>query len=183
MVLGVLLRRLKRLGELPELDGVRFCDGWGTQRALLIRPELWREFFKPAYAKMFDVVHQSGKHVWMHCYGMIEEIIPDLVGVGVDVLNPQSSCMDARRLEERLSGRVCVLGDVDRQRTLCRGTPQQVRAAVRAQIDTFATGAGGLVAHGKVGGDLPLENIEAMLDEMVGYGTAACRPEPSQSRR
>ena len=181
MVLRVILRRLRRLGELPELDGVRFCEGWGTQRALLINPRLWREFFKPAYAEMFDVLHQSGKHVWLHCYGMIEEIIPDLIEVGVDVLNPQPSCMDRRRLRELTSGRVCILGELDRQRTLPRGTPEEVRAAVRADVDTFGSSAGGLIAHGKVGGDVPLANIEAMLDEVVRYGSAVGRRQPSQA--
>jgi uroporphyrinogen decarboxylase len=180
MVLEVLLRRLKRLGELPELDGIRFCEGWGTQRALLIRPRLWREFFKPAYAKMFDVVHQSGKHVWLHCYGMIEELIPDLIEVGVDVLNPQPGCMDRPQLRRLIARRICVLGDIDRQWTLPRGTPEEVRAAVRADIDTFASSAGGLIAHGKVSGEVPLENVEAMLDEVVRHGTAACRRQPNQ---
>ncbi len=175
MVLRVLLQRLKRLGELPELDGVRFCEGWGTQRELLINPRLWREFFKPAYAKMFDVVRRSGKHVWMHCYGMIEDLIPDLIEVGVDVLNPQPDCMDRRELRRLTFGRICVLGDVDRQRILPRGTSEEVRAAVRADIDTFASSAGGLIAHGKVSGEVPLENVEAMLDEVVRYGSAVGR--------
>jgi uroporphyrinogen decarboxylase len=139
----------------------------------LIRPGLWREFFGPAYAKMFEVVRRSGKHVWMHCYGMIEEILPDLIEAGVDVLNLQSSLMDRGRLGRQLAGRICVLGEVDRQWTLPRGTPEEVRAAVRADVETFAGPGGGLVAHGKVGGDVPLENIEAMLDEMVGCETAA----------
>ncbi len=181
MVLEVLLRRLRRLAKLPELDGIRFCDGWGTQRTMLIDPRLWREFFKPAYAKMFEVVRQSGKHVWMHCYGMIEEIIPDLIEVGVDVLNPQGNCIDRRRLRSLTRGQVCILGDIDRQQTLPRGTPEDVRAAVRADIDTFGSSAGGLIAYGKVGGDTPIENIEAMLDEMFRYGTATCGRQSNQS--
>ena len=179
-VLQVLLERLKRLGELPQLDGVRFCEGWGSQRGMLTSPRLWREFFKPAYAKMFDVVHQSGKRVWLHCYGVIEDIIPDLIEVGVDVLSPQANCMDRRRLRWLTCGRACILGDVDRQRILPRGTPEEVRAAVRADIHRFASSAGGLIAHGKVSGEVPPENVEAMLDEVVRRGTAACGREPNQ---
>lgn len=181
MVVRVLLRRIERLGELPELDGIRFCDGWGTQQALLISPALWRQFFKPAYATLFGAVRRSGKHVWMHCYGVIEEIIPDLIEIGVDVLNPQSSCMNRERLRRLVAGRICVLGDIDRQRTLPHGAPDEVRAAVRADIDDFGCFDGGLVSHGKVGGDVPLENIDAMLDEMVRYGTAASRRSEEQS--
>ncbi len=183
MVTRVLLRRIERLGELAELDGIRFCDGWGTQQALLINPDLWRQFFRPAYAAMFDAVHRSGKHVWMHCYGVIQEIIPDLIEIGVDVLNPQSSCMDRERLRRLVAGRICVLGDIDRQRTLPRGTPEEVRAAVRADIDDFACFNGGLVSHGKIGGDVPLENIEAMLDEMVHYEATANGQSEGQSGR
>jgi hypothetical protein len=65
-----------------------------------------------------------------------------------------------------------VLGDIDRQWTLPWGTPEEVRAAVRIDVDTFGGFDGGLVAYGQIGGDVPLENIEAMLDEMVRYGAA-----------
>ena len=68
-----------------------------------------------------------------------------------------------------------MLGEVDRQRVLPRGTPDEVRAEVRADIDAFAARSGGLIAHGKIGGDVPLENIEAMLHEMVLYGAGICR--------
>ncbi len=59
VILEVILRRLRRLAELPGLDGVHFRDDWGTQQSLLIRPAIWREFFKPAYAQMFDVVGRA----------------------------------------------------------------------------------------------------------------------------
>ena len=74
MILEVLLRRLRRLGELDGLDGVHFRDDWGTQQSLAISPRLWREFFKPAYGTLFETVHQSKKHVWFHSDGVIAEI-------------------------------------------------------------------------------------------------------------
>lgn len=171
MILNVILRRLERLGELVGLDGVHFRDDWGTQQALSIRPDLWREFFKPAYAAMFEVVRRSGKHVWFHSDGVIDPIIPDLLEFGADVLNPQSNCMPRDRLSSLVAGRVCLLGDLDRQWTLPRGTPEDVRAAVRADVDTYARFQGGLIARGEIAGDVPLENIEAMLDEMIRYGS------------
>ncbi len=181
MVLEVLMRRLRCLGELPDLDGVRFCEGWGTQRALLIAPGLWREFFKPAYAKMFDLVHRTGKHVWLHCFGMIDQIIPDLIEVGVDVLHVQSGCLDRDRLRSLTAGQVCLMSDVDRQRLLPRGTTSEVRKAVRDDIDAFGDPGGGLIIYGKIGPDVPLENIEAMLDETVRYGATGRRRQVSES--
>lgn len=170
MILGVILRRLDRLVELPELDGVHFRDDWGTQQSLLIRPQVWRDFFKPAYAAMFRPVREAGKHVWFHTDGVTEAIIPDLIELGVEVLNPQCNCMDRGRLSRLVGGRICLLGDLDRQWTLPRGTPEDVRAAVRADVDTFGRFHGGLIARGELAGDVPLENAHAMLDEIVRYG-------------
>lgn len=170
VILRVILRRLGRLGELDGLDGVHFRDDWGTQKSLLIRPELWRAFFKPAYARMFEVVHRAGQHVWLHSDGVIDPIIPDLVEIGIDVLNPQANCMPRERLRELVAGKVCLLGDLDRQWTLPRGSPADVRAAVRADVDTYGRFQGGLIARGEIAGDVPLENVEAMLHEIAVYG-------------
>ncbi|MHC4400441.1 MAG: uroporphyrinogen decarboxylase family protein [Planctomycetota bacterium] len=173
VILEVILRRLGRLAEIDGLDGVHFRDDWGTQQALLIRPELWRRTFKPAYARMFEVVGRSGKHVWFHSDGVIDPIIPDLVEIGADVLNPQCNCMPRERLRGLCAGKVCLLGDLDRQQTLPRGTPEDVRAAVRADVDAFAGPQGGLILRGEIAGDVPIENVEAMLDEMSRYGSSA----------
>ena len=70
------------------IDVLSLDDDVGMPGTMMIGPHTWREFFKPAYAAMFDAVRRSGKHVWMHCYGVIEEIIPDLIEMGVDILNP-----------------------------------------------------------------------------------------------
>ena len=174
LILEVILRRLGRLAELEGLDGVHFRDDWGTQQAPVIRPGLWREFFKPAYAAMFEMVRRSGKHVWFHSDGVIDPIIPDLLQVGVDVLNPQCNCMPRERLCSLVAGKVCLLGDLDRQWTLPRGTPEHVRAAVRADVDTYGRFHGGLIARGEIAGDVPLENVHAMLDEMTRYGSTRC---------
>ena len=171
VILEVILRRLERLAEVDGLDGVHFRDDWGTQQALAINPRLWREFFRPAYAKMFDVVRASGKHIWFHSDGVIDEIIPDLIELGADMLNPQCNCMPRERLASLLAGKVCLLGDLDRQWTLPRGTPDDVRQAVRADADTYGCYHGGLIARGEIAGDVPIENVEAMLDEMIHYVT------------
>lgn len=173
MILEVILRRLERLAALPHLDGVHFRDDWGTQQGLSISPRLWREFFKPAYAAMFDLVRRSEKHVWFHSDGVIDRIIPDLIEIGVHVINPQTNCMPRERLASLIAGRVCVLGDVDRQRTLPFGRPEDVRRAVRADVDTYGCFSGGLILRGQLAGDVPLENAWALLDEMVRYGKAA----------
>ncbi len=167
VIVEVILRRLERLAGLDGLDGVHFRDDWGTQTALLIRPDLWREFFRPTYARMFNAVRQAGKHVWFHSDGVIDQIIPDLIQIGADVLNPQCNCMPRERLGSLVAGKVCLLGDLDRQWTLPHGTPEDVRAAVRADVETYGRHQGGLIHRGEIAGDVSLENVEAMLDEMT----------------
>ena len=171
MILDVILHRLRRLAELDGLDGIHFRDDWGTQKAMQISPRLWRDLFKPAYAAMFEIVRSGGKHVWFHTDGMTEPIIPDLIELGAQVLNPQCNCMSPETLRSLIVGRACLLGDLDRQQTLPCGTPEEVRAAVRYDLDTYGRKAGGLIARGQLAADVPLENAEAMLEEMERYGT------------
>ena len=98
LILEVMVRRVERLCRLPDLDGIHFRDDWGTQQALMIRPALWRQFFKPAYARLFSLARNAGKHVWFHSDGAIETIIPDLIEIGVQVLNPQVPLVGRERV-------------------------------------------------------------------------------------
>ena len=169
MILSVMVRRVQRLCQLPGLDGIHFRDDWGTQQALMVSPRLWRAFFKPAYARLFALARDAGRHVWFHSDGAIEAIIPDLIEIGVQVLNPQVNVIGREKLASLCRGRVCVEADIDRQGVLPYGTPQEVRAAVRADIAAFDGLHGGYIGRGEVAGDVPLENTVAMLDEITGH--------------
>lgn len=175
MILAVMVRRVERLCQLADLDGIHFRDDWGTQEALMIRPALWREFFKPAYARLFELARNAGKQVWFHSDGAIAAIIPDLIEIGVQVLNPQVDAVGRDRLAAMCAGRVCIEGDVDRQTILPYGTPDEVRAAVRADVDAFGRANGGYIGRGEMAGDVPLENLETLLEEIVRYSAIASR--------
>jgi uroporphyrinogen-III decarboxylase len=166
MILEVMLRRIDRLCALPALDGIHLRDDWGTQEALMISPRLWRSFFRPAYARLFQRVRDSGKHVWFHSDGAIHAILPDLIDLGVQVLNPQVNLLGREPLAVLCRGKVCIQADIDRQWALPHGTPGDVRAEVRADLAAFGSRDGGYIARGEVAGDVPLENVRAMLDEM-----------------
>jgi uroporphyrinogen decarboxylase len=166
LILGVMQRRVERLCALPDLDGIHFRDDWGTQQSLMIRPDLWRSFFKPAYARLFALARGAGKHVWFHSDGAIGEIVPDLIEIGVRVLNPQVDAVGRERLSAFCRGRVCIEADIDRQRVLPYGTPEDVRAAVRADVEAFDGADGGYIGRGEIAGDVPWENILALFDEI-----------------
>lgn len=167
MILSVMIRRVERLCQLPALDGIHYRDDWGTQQALMIRPELWRTFFKPAYARLFGLARDAGKHVWFHSDGAIAAIVPDLIEIGVQVLNPQVDAIGRERLAALCRGVVCIEADIDRQWVLPYGTPEDVRAAVRADVEAFGGPEGGYIGRGEMAGDVPWENVVALLDEIT----------------
>ena len=80
-------------------DSIAFYDDWGTQSNLLISPQLWREIFKPRYAKQFELAHKVGLDVYFHSCGYIFEIIKDFIEIGVDMLNiSQPNLYDIQKL-------------------------------------------------------------------------------------
>jgi uroporphyrinogen decarboxylase len=158
--------RQMKLWCATDVDGVHLVDDWGSQQALLISPALWREFFKPLYRDYCELAHAHGKYVLMHSDGFIREIIPDLIEIGVNAVNAQLFCMDIEELADRFSGRICFWGEIDRQRLLTMGTPEEVREAVRRVARAFLgkkrTGIVGQCFWGK---DHRPENCEAVYDE------------------
>jgi uroporphyrinogen decarboxylase len=153
------------------VDCISFGDDWGAQDRLLIHPDMWRRFFKPRYRRMFEVARDAGAHVWFHTDGWILEIIEDLIEIGVTVLNPQHPCMGTQRVGEIIGGRICVRTDIDRQWIVPYGTPEEVVAAVKEAVAAFARPDGGIILHGEIGPEVPLENIEALYSSFYRYGT------------
>jgi uroporphyrinogen decarboxylase len=152
------------------VHGIFFSDDWGTQRGLLIDPDLWRGLYKPAYARLFSRVHAAGAHVWMHLCGDVRAILPDLVEIGLDVLNPvQPQAMDIVGLAREFGGRLCFYGGADVQGTLVRGTPQDVRSEARRLLHVLASERGGYIAstsHGLMP-ETPLDNVIALLETWI----------------
>ncbi len=152
-------------------DAVTFADDWGTQDRLMVRPDFWREFFKPRYREMFKIVHDHGAYVYFHSDGYIMDIIPDLIDLGVDILNPQFSCFNLEELAEAVRDRICISSDIDRQYILPMGKPEEIYAYVRRVIELFShEGRGGLFCRGEVNIDVPLENVERMYRAFKKYG-------------
>jgi uroporphyrinogen decarboxylase len=152
-------------------DGVGFGDDLGSQDRLLVSPQTWRRFFKPRYARMFEPIRDAGKDVWFHSDGWILEIIDDLIEIGVNYLNPQHEIMDTWRVADVVRGRACIGTDLDRQWAIPFGKPEDVIAGAQRAIAAFGANGGGVILHGEVGPEVPLENIEAMWSAFYRLGT------------
>jgi uroporphyrinogen decarboxylase len=151
-----------------DYQGVQFADDWGAQANMLVSPSMWRSFFKPVYAEMMGKVKEAGRHVWFHSDGYILPIIPDLIELGVDVLNCQSAVMGLDKLK-RFAGQLCFRTDIDRQQVLPFGQPDDVKRHVHELFEALGTPSGGIVACGEIGYDVPLANIEAMYEAFLEF--------------
>ncbi len=137
---------------------------------MLCSPDAWRRIFKPHYQTLFDVVHEHGKKIWVHSDGWILEILPDLIAMGVTLVNPQHACMNTRRVGEIVGGKLCVRTDIDRQWVIPHGTPASIRAAVAEAMDCFGRFNGGILLHGEIGPQVPFENIVALYEAFDELG-------------
>ncbi|MHB1134429.1 MAG: uroporphyrinogen decarboxylase family protein [Chloroflexota bacterium] len=167
-VVDYMLRRLARWLEFP-IDGVRFRDDWGTQTSLFIHPEKWRRLFKPAYARLIGAVRAAGAHCWFHSDGQIAAILPDLLELGVQVLNPQAEAIGLDELRRDFASRVCFQGEVDRQQVMPLAAPTEAAAYARQVAAALGTPRGGCIGHTFVGPDVPLANLEAIWGAFMDY--------------
>jgi len=143
-------------------------DEVGSQQAMMISPEMWRRFLKPRMAALISSLKAMKPSVKIayHSDGVIYPVIPDLIEIGVEVLNPvQPACMDVGRLKKEYGEILCFWGTIDEQHTLPFGTPELVRAEVFERFRSAGEG-GGLIlgpTH-NVQLDTPLENFWAMVE-------------------
>jgi uroporphyrinogen decarboxylase len=156
------------------VDVVWLGDDFGTQAHMLISPRMWREFIKERYARLIAALKDLNPRlkVAYHCDGYIEPIIPDLIEIELDVLNPiQPLAMDPAEIKRKYGKHLAFWGTVDVQRTFPFGTPQDVETEVRERLRTVAPG-GGLIlcsAH-RVQPGTPLANIEAYYRAVREHG-------------
>ena len=149
-------------------------DDVAGQQGLLMSAETWRKFLKPRLAATVQTVKRvnAESFVFYHSDGNIEPLIPELIEIGIDILNPiQPECMDPAAIKRRYGDRLSFWGTVSVQRTMPFGTPDEVRAEVQARIREVGRGGGLILAPAHVlGPETPWENIVAFFeaaDEMT----------------
>ena len=154
---------IKYLLNREGVDAVMFYDDYGAQNSMLISLNMWREFFKPAYKRLFGIVKDAGKYVFYHSCGHILELYDDLIELGVDAINSQVWCMGIENVAKKCSGRTTIWGEIDRQKILAFGTPQDIYKAAAIMKEKFYVNGGGLIGQSLAGKDVSLINIEALL--------------------
>lgn len=157
------------------IDVLWLGDDFGTQRAMLISPKMWREFIKPRYARLIDAfkTQNPALKIAYHCDGYLEPIIPELIEIGLDVLNPvQPLAMDPAEIKHKYGDKLSFWGTVDTQHTFPFGSPQDLECEVRERLRTVAPGGGFILCSShRVQPDAPLENIKTFYRTAREYGT------------
>jgi uroporphyrinogen decarboxylase len=165
-------------GQLPGQVTLSYvAEDFGSQEDLLISPRLIREVFLPRMKRMVDLAHSAGAFVITHSDGAIRPIIPDLVAIGVDVLNPiQWRCrgMDRVGLKRDFGDQLIFHGGVDNQQTLAFGTPEDVRREVAENLTILGAGGGYILApcH-NIQPVSPPENVVALYEAGYELGRAS----------
>lgn len=134
-------------------DGVMFAEDWGTQDRLLVSPAMWRELFKPDFKVICEAARRRNITVWMHSCGYIYDIIGDLIGCGISVLQlDQPGLFGIDRLAADFGGRVTFWSPVDIQRVLPTGDAEKIERFAREMIAKLGACGGGFIA-GYYGGN------------------------------
>jgi uroporphyrinogen decarboxylase len=164
--LEITSRFLQSAGD--RIDMVYFYDDVATQESLLISQDMWQDQIQPHHQKLIDLCQKHDVKVMYHCDGAIYPLIPRLIEMGIDVLNPiqaDAKDMDPQKIKNEFGDKLAFHGGIDIIDTLPNGTPSQVQEEVKSRISTLGNGGGYILASSHhIQGDTPLENILAMYD-------------------
>lgn len=149
-----------------RIDFFRLGDDYGTQNGLMLSPQHWREFIRPGLQQLGDIARRHGAHVYLHSCGSVRKLIPDLIEIGVDVLDPlqvKADGMLPAELKAEFGDAICFSGGVDEQELLPKGTPEEIKAGVQQLLEVMAPGGGFFIGptH-NFQDDICTENIAAM---------------------
>ncbi len=164
------LTAAKKLVELG-VDMIWAGDDVGAQHKMMISPRMWRKFLKPRMADFIAELRAINPDVKIayHSDGNVEPIIPELIEIGLDILNPiQPVSMDPAKIKAQYGNQLSFWGTLDEQQTLPFGTPEDVAAEVKQRLETVGHNGGLILApthHVQL--DTPLENFWAMVNTIL----------------
>lgn len=171
----VYVENTRRVLELvgDRLDMVYFYDDVATQNSLMMSKGMWNSYIRPRHEKLIEVAKAYDKPVMYHCDGAVYPLIPELIEMGIDLLNPiqaDAKGMDPQCLKDEFGDRLSFHGGISIIETLPHGTPQEVAAEVRERLQVLGKGGGYILGSSHhIQSDTPVENILAMYDLKLRY--------------
>jgi uroporphyrinogen decarboxylase len=158
------------------VDLIEVGDDVAMQDRLLMSRKMWNRWFRPRLERIIQAARSINPDIliWYHSDGKINDLVPDLIDAGVDILNPvQPECVEHAWIKRTYGDRLAFSGGLGVQSVLPFGTPAEVREHVRQTILTLGANGGLIIGPSHViERDTSLDNIFAMLaaiDEFGGY--------------
>jgi uroporphyrinogen decarboxylase len=139
----------------------------------LMSPTHYRRYIKPYQKELIEYAHQRGMKVYKHSDGNVWPILDDFIEIGFDGYNPiQPQCMDIAEVKRHVSGRICLIGNIDCRYLLCSGTEEQVEEEVRCTIESAAPGGAYILSSSNsIHPGVKPENYLAMMRAARRYGS------------
>jgi len=154
----------KRAVEIGFKVG-HYGDDLGHQSGQMFSKSMFRKFFKPRIARIFNVFKSADLPVIMHSCGNITEYLPDLIDIGLDVLEPVQPCMDHRLLKREYGKDLIFWGGIDTQNLLPFASPEEVKEMAAKTIRILGKGGGYIIAPAQeIMIDVPVENVKALVE-------------------
>jgi hypothetical protein len=154
-----------------KVDAVFFPEDLGMQTASILSPALFRRWILPSYRELMGPCREAGCEVYLHSDGYIMELVDDLLGAGVTIINPQDLCNGIEALAAEVKGRACIALDVDRQTILPFGTRREIRELIREEVMKLGSPRGGLMLVAGIYPPTPPENVDALYCAMEEFRT------------
>lgn len=156
-------------------DLITTGDDVASQTALIFSKDTWKRMIFTRWAAVWAEIKRirPAARIWYHSDGNIVDIIPEMIGAGLDILNPvQPECMDLDDLYRRYGKQLTFDGAIGTQTTMPFGSADDVRRRVREVIDKYGRQGGLMVSPTHVlEPEVPLANIDALFETCREYGT------------
>ncbi len=143
-------------------------DDLGTQSGTLFSPEMFREFLLPRLERAWQPYNDAGIPIIMHSCGVLTQFLPELIDIGLRVLEPVQPCMDLTYIKREFGKDLVFWGGIETQNLLPFGTPEQVKEMTRETIRTLGKGGGHIIGPSQeIMNDVPLANVTALVETIV----------------
>jgi uroporphyrinogen decarboxylase len=165
------LKALERIFEMDHVAGVWAVDDLAFGTGPMISPEALRKHVFPWYRKVAETCHDAGRIFLMHSDGDLTKLMEDLIGIGLDAIQPiDPSCMDIFEVKHLYGDRIGIVGNVSNE-LLRSGSTQDIESMVKELLRKVGPGGGYCLGSGNsVPNWARFENYMAMRESCLRYG-------------
>ena len=165
---------IARAAARAGADELYTGDDVANQVTLMFSIHHWREFIKAKWAEVYAAARAINPNIriWYHSDGNINPILPELIEIGVNILNPlQPECLDVEEVKRQWGHRIVMDGTIGTQTTMPFGTPEDVRACVARRVQTLGQDGALILSPTHVlEPEVPIENVRAFVEACKQYG-------------